>query len=139
MKSKENWVTHGERWINRQEGFASPSCCLRAAGLKGLGVFALRRFCEGETIDRVPVIVLPDPQWEIINRPELKHYYFKWDEKSVAIAFGFVSFTNHSDSPNAKWLQNYNEHLMEWIAIRDIEQNEEITSQYGCPLWFDIV
>jgi uncharacterized protein len=124
-------------WRQLPEALMPPMLRLKPAGIKGLGVFSLRRFHSGEIVERAPVIVLPDPQWQLLNLTALQHYYYYWDSDSVAIASGFGSFYNHSDTPNAKCIKRVDEQIMEWTAIRDIEADEEINIQYGCPVWFD--
>lgn len=117
--------------------FMPPMLCLKPSGFKGQGVFALRRFLTNEIVERVQVVVLPGPQWRLLNRTDLRHYYYKWGADAVAIASGFGLFYNHSDLPNARCVKHVNEQVMEWIAIRDIEPDEEITIRYDCPLWFE--
>ena len=111
--------------------------CLQSVDHKGLGVFALRRFQRGEVVERARVILMPGSQWEILNRTALEHYYYKWGSEAVCIASGFGSFYNHSDTPNVRYDPKFDEQVMEYIALRDIECGEEITIKYGCPIWFE--
>jgi len=88
---------------------------LKPSGFKGQGVFALRRFLTDEIVERVPVVVLPGPQWRRLNHASL--LLSMGDADAVAIASSFGLFYNHSDSPNARCVKHVNEHVMEWIAI----------------------
>jgi len=48
-------------------------------------------------------------------------------------------FYNHSDSPNATALRKFEDRIIEVVALRDIEINEEITIHYVCSPWFEVV
>ena len=110
----------------------------------GRGVFARRRIAKGETIERAPVIVIPEKQWLDLEKSILSQYAFDWGENDehAAIALGYVSIYNHSYTPNAQLEQLLNELMMEIVALKDIEPDEEITINYNGdpenhdPLWF---
>lgn len=106
---------------------------------KGRGVFAGRGFAKGELVERAPVIVLPDPQWEYLEKTALKDYYYTWGEDAIAIVVGFGMLYNHSDAPNVIVVRNFEEQLVELIALCDIKAGEEITHRYGCPPWFEVL
>lgn len=106
---------------------------------KGRGVFAQKRFTKGEMIENVPVIIIPDPQWELLNQTALGEYYFAWNEEASAFPLGFGVLYNHSDTPNADAIRNFEDKMIEVAAIRDIEIDEEITIHYVCPPWFEVV
>lgn len=103
---------------------------------KGRGVFAGRNFAAGELIEREYVIILPDDQCELLEKTNLKDYYFAWGENSSAIPLGFSLLYNHSEHPNAQTIRYLEQNIIEFIAIRDIQMGEEITYTYSCPLWF---
>jgi len=111
------------------------------AGDKGRGVFAQRRIAQGEVIECVPVIVLSDPQWQIIEQTTLKDYYYAWGD-GIALALGFAALYNHSYTPNAVYIKHIEEQTVEFVALRDIEAGEEITVNYNgrpddlSPVWF---
>src|SRR5438094_743720 len=110
----------------------------------GRGMFASRKFLKGELIERAPVIVIDEKQWPSAEKTILSNYAFDWGEhdEHAAIAFGYISIYNHSYSPNAQLEQMPDELMMEIIAIKDIEADEQITINYnGDPanqdaLWF---
>jgi uncharacterized protein len=114
-----------------------PMLCVRPTGTKGRGVVALRRFHKDETIERAGVLLIPDPQWEMLNQTTLQDYYYTWTEHSSVLVFGFGSFYNHSPHPNATVRRHVEELVMEYVALRDIEQGEEVCVDYDCPLWFE--
>lgn len=106
---------------------------------KGKGIIALKRFTEGQIIEQTPVIVLPDPQWKVLEKTKLKDYYIYWDENNSAVPLGVSVFYNHSENANALFIRHTVEGILDIIAMRDIEANEEITVTYHCPPWFEVV
>lgn len=110
---------------------------------KGRGVFAENNIQKGEMIERAPVLVLPDEQWQYINRTLLFSYCYSWHQET-ALALGFGSLYNHSYTPNAYYVKRYEEAEIDIVALRDIAAGEEILINYnGDPndkdaLWFAV-
>jgi SET domain-containing protein len=110
----------------------------------GRGMFATRKILKGELVERAPVIFLNEKQWPTAAKTILSDYGFDWGERDehASIALGYVSIYNHSYTPNAQLEQMLDELMMEVVAIKDIEANEEITINYNGeptsqdPLWF---
>lgn len=110
----------------------------------GRGMFATRKFVKGELIERAPVVAIDEKKWPNAAKTILSDYAFDWGENDehAAIAMGYISIYNHSYSPNAQLEQMLDEMMMEIIAIKDIEADEQITINYnGDPenkdeLWF---
>ena len=101
---------------------------------KGRGVFALRKYAAGETIEDAPVIVLPASQREYLKKTSLFHYFFNWGEREdsdCAVCLGFGSLYNHSTNPNAKYTRIYANQIMRFLAIKDIEKGDEICTNYN--------
>jgi uncharacterized protein len=113
---------------------------------KGRGVFSQQNFKRGEVIETCPVIVLPPEEIDSLELTQLYNYYFAWgpDSKDAAIALGYGSLYNHSYSPNARYYKDFENSLLRYICIRDIQKDEEITINYNCdpedktPVWFDL-
>lgn len=66
----------------------------------------------------------------------LNSYYFAWgkEQKRAALALGLGSIYNHSYTPNAIYILREDQQVMEFIAIRKILANDEITINYnGSP------
>jgi SET domain-containing protein len=61
------------------------------------------------------------------------------------MVLGNGSLYNHSFKPNAQYIRKYEDKLMEYVALQDIEVGEEITINYnGIPdnydeVWFDVI
>jgi SET domain-containing protein len=108
-------------------------------GRGGRGVFARRALIQGEIIERVPAIVIPRKQVfgespVALRACRISWYVFAWaakeNEDNVAIPLGYGSLYNHSYRPNAG-LRIELPDIMEFAAIRDIAQEEEITINYN--------
>ena len=110
-------------------------------------MFALRSFMKGELIEAAPVIDMPQTERNYIEKTKLLEYFFNWGEKNKdpAICLGYGSLYNHSYSPNAKFINNLDNRTIDFYALRDIQQGEEITVNYnGDPncksdVWFDVL
>ncbi len=112
------------------------------------GVFARRFIREGEVIERVPVILIPSNQVfgesaVALRACRLSWYVFGWGSQEghdcVALPLGYGSIYNHSYEPNAT-SQTELPDVMEFIAIKDIQPDEEITINYnGDPADMDPV
>ena len=113
---------------------------------KGRGVFAQRNFKEGEVIETCPVIVLPAEEIDALELTQLYSYYFAWgpESKDAAIALGYGSLYNHSYTPNARYYKDFDNSLIKYVCITDIQKDEEIIISYNwdpedkSPVWFDL-
>jgi SET domain-containing protein len=113
---------------------------------KGLGVFALKDFKEGEVIESAPVLTFTPKDRKNLEKTPLSHYIYPWKStRGAALALGNGSIYNHSYSPNADWKQNFKTKSMVYRAIKSIKKGEEILVNYnGEPDdqkeidWFDV-
>lgn len=112
---------------------------------KGRGVFAGQRFSSGALIERVPLIVLSAAEVERINDTILSVYTYAWGPEREAALLGYGMIYNHSYRPNAVYVRNMEACVIDYIALRDIEVDEEITVNYGGspdakdPVWFEVM
>lgn len=103
---------------------------------KGRGVYARCKFHAGEVIERVPVIVIPASQCDLIAATILDFYDYKWGDegKQRAIALGYGSLYNHSYQPNAHYTKLFDDREIVFVALQTIEIGQEITINYnGSP------
>jgi uncharacterized protein len=112
---------------------------------KGRGVFARRLICDGEVIERVPVLVLPVGETRSDSGPtRMAGYCFEWGRGTVAVALGYGSLYNHSYQPSARY-DDESGQIKVFRAIRDIAPGEEITVNYNgepgdeTPVWFKVM
>ncbi len=109
---------------------------------RGRGVFTAEEIAQGSTIEVCPVIVLPAQDKARIHASLLHDYYFDWEGRDVtAIALGYGSLYNHSDSPNADYEMDFSAETISIVAQRDIAPGEEICIDYTdgadrSTLWF---
>ncbi len=104
----------------------------------GRGVFATRRFADGEEIERCPMLVVDGARGESLAHGA-EGYVFNWGDEGTALALGFGSLYNHSFRPNATTTETSDELVI--TAVRDIEAGEEIFINYlgtaSEGVWFD--
>jgi SET domain-containing protein len=110
----------------------------------GRGMYAARDIKKGEMLDEAPVIISPKSEREHLKKTILNDYCFRWGEH-LAIALGYGSIFNHSYTPNARYITNIDNQSIDFYAMADIREDEEITVNYNgdpkdkSPLWFDVL
>lgn len=105
---------------------------------RGRGVVAIEPIGKGALIEASPVVrLLPDASPP--KSSPLFDYVFAWDEPpfAEAVAFGVVSLVNHAAPANATLACDIAGQTLRLLAAADIEAGEEITIDYGIPLWFE--
>lgn len=118
-----------EKLTTSSKIYLAPSAITEA----GRGVFAAQPIKKGEVIEECPVIVVQEKDAATLKETELRNYYFMWGEglRLVAIALGFGSLYNHSYEPNATYMKKPEEKMINFVAIKDIITDEEITVNYN--------
>lgn len=110
---------------------------------KGRGVVAARRIARGELIERALVVVMPPHEVTRLDGTVLEHYVYDW-AGGLAVALGNGSIYNHSYTPNASYTRRLDLQALEYTALRDVEEGEEILINYNgdpndrTPLWFTV-
>jgi hypothetical protein len=98
---------------------------------KGRGVFAMRDIAAGEIIEAAPVIPFvpgqPLPE-ELADMP------FDWADGRKCILLGKFQLANHANDPNTAF--DYEKSGIVFTARKNISAGEEVTYNYGVPLWF---
>ncbi len=111
----------------------------------GRGVFASQAIAVGSVIEACPVLELTIEDEALMKKDGVLYsYFFLWPKiPKVAIALGYGSLYNHSYNPNATYKKKINDAVVEYVAIKDIGPDEEITINYNNgnpndknPLWF---
>lgn len=98
------------------------------AGKMGRGVFAGKDFKERECIEKCPVIIIPGFQEEKWRGNVLEEYAFGF-EGNAALALGYGSLYNHSETPNATYEFRDGHVLIR--ASHLIKKGEQIFIDYG--------
>lgn len=104
---------------------------------KGRGVFASRPILKGETIERCWVMTLGvEESTQTKMLPTLNRYLFPWTDGQRAMISGEGLLYNHSvkeatgKDPNAECVLRRGISAVEFRALRDIPEGEEITWNY---------
>lgn len=101
----------------------------------GNGIFARAPIKKDELIEKCPIVLVAEHEVPDLRKTELMNYYFMWgDDKNfhkAAICLGFGSLYNHSYTPNATYKKNLTDNYIEFIAIEDIQKDQEITVNYN--------
>jgi uncharacterized protein len=113
--------------------------------LKGRSVHTASDITEGSIIEICPVIILSKDDTLNIHKTLLHDYYFLWnvEDNTSAIALGYGSLYNHSDTPNADFELVYGDNEIHIIATEDIAAGTEICIDYmsgkvgESGLWFE--
>jgi SET domain-containing protein len=118
---------------------------------KGKGAFAKKDIKKKTIIDVANVILIPNKDYKIIKKTVLYDYCYIWEdpkhkpEFENAITLSISQFINHSFEPNIKYLYDYKNKAIEFSAIRDIKEGEELTVNYNglvsdkSPVWFKVL
>ncbi|MDI2589636.1 SET domain-containing protein [Psychrobacillus sp. NEAU-3TGS] len=119
--------------------------CIKDTAKYGRGIFATRAIKKDELIEASPVIVSPKEEWKYLKKTVLYYYCFHWGKKDTAIALGYGALFNHSYTPNIRFKNNKENLTIDFHALEDIKEGEELTINYsGDPadmskLWFDVI
>ncbi|WP_047153436.1 SET domain-containing protein [Aneurinibacillus tyrosinisolvens] len=120
---------------------------IKNTGKYGRGIYAARDIKIGELIEESPVFVSPKTERKYLKKTVVFDYCFNWGEnyEDTAIALGYGSLFNHSYNPNATFINNLANLTVDFYAIADIKEGEEITINYNgepedkSPLWFEVI
>ena len=84
-------------------------------------VFATTAIKQGEVFDRAYALVIPDAEWQNIERSLLVNYCYPWGNEG-ALVLGAGSLYNHSYTPNARYIRRMDELVINYLGLRDIPQ-----------------
>jgi len=113
----------------------------------GRGVFARDDIKKNEIIETCPIIEVPRHDMSNLKESILVTYFFYFgkNKERLAIVLGFGSIYNHSYKPNSKFKIKNKEKIIDFIALSDIQKDDEITFNYynsgkpkKSPLWFEV-
>jgi len=103
---------------------------VKTSTISGSGVFAKENITPDTIIEKCPVLLLDSLPQVLVN------YCFVWPKsKSPALALGYGSLYNHSDSPNAKFTTDTKNKQILIRALTPIANGEEIFIHYS-EKWF---
>lgn len=115
----------------------------RNSDIHGTGMFCIDNILIDEIIETCRLIILDEKDTKIIDNTFLYNYYFSWENNCSAICLGNGSLYNHSIEPNAKYIKEFDNNKIVFVAIKDIKKGDEILVNYnGTPdcdkkVWFE--
>lgn len=113
------------------------------SSVHGWGVFAKERISEGEMFEETPYVVLFDRGQEKMpcNKEVLVDYRFSFpaniEWRHQVMPFGCGGIYNHSENANARWVSDDERKTFKFIALKDINQGEEIFTYYGPAMYWN--
>jgi SET domain-containing protein len=95
----------------------------------------------GTELERSPVIVVPLADLAARAEPPTvpDQYLLYWSDepgRELAMGGGLLMFYNHSAEPNVEFHTGPDGESISVVALRDVAAGEELTYDYGVPLWF---
>ncbi|MFW9990329.1 MAG: SET domain-containing protein-lysine N-methyltransferase [Candidatus Odinarchaeota archaeon] len=117
---------------------------------KGRGAFARKAIKKDTIIDVAYVVPIPNKEYKKIYKTILYDYCYIWEDPEHmpafrnAITLSISQFINHSFMPNLRYLYDYENKAIEFSAIKDISEGEELTVNYNglvddkSPMWFEV-
>ena len=118
---------------------------------KGKGAFAKKDIKKNIVIDVANVILIPNKDYKKIKKTVLFDYCYIWQDPKHkpgfenAITLSISQFINHSYEPNIRYLYDYKNKAIQFSAIREIKEGEELTVNYNglvndkSPVWFNVL
>lgn len=95
----------------------------------GRGVYSRSSIKKGQLIESSPILLIPHDEFNSSSVLDL--YVYKYDKNTAALALGFGSLFNHSDSPNIAYQVNYESNCIEFIAAKNIKAHSQLFIDYG--------
>jgi uncharacterized protein len=105
---------------------------------KGRGVFATRDISAGTVVSVAHCIPFPTDALE--GTPIEDHQFDYEQDNQDCIVLGVQQLINHADTPNCsyEWEVVDGQRMHKVYAARDIKAGEELSIDYGIPLWFKL-
>ncbi|KAI8989296.1 hypothetical protein BDB01DRAFT_781285 [Pilobolus umbonatus] len=110
---------------------------LRTDPIKGRGVFTRDKLKMHCLIEISPILLFNAEEYDKHGRYTiLDEYTYCWPG-GFALALGLGSMFNHNNTPNVGFIRDIPNKLIRYVALRDINPEEELCISYGNHLWFD--
>ena len=113
----------------------NPVITVKNYGPKGRGLCALEQIQEGTIIETLPVCVIQTDAYRHVKSLPFINHTFVWnkhpDGETGAIGFGLASLCNHKDEPNAMIMKDFSSEVIQLVALKSINSDEEITIRYN--------
>lgn len=104
--------------------YENDNIVVRPSPIEGLGVFSKRSFKQGEIVLKWNPKILT--KQEVADTPEVERRYLNTLSDDTVVLMQIPErYVNSSEYPNTKIIEKSD------IAVRDIKEGEEITSNYS--------
>jgi SET domain-containing protein len=129
----------------KQTNFLHPSLFIAKTKSMGQGVFTREALPAGALLETAPVIVMTGTERILLDQTLLHDYIFIWgdDEKSCALALGYVSLYNHSYASNCTYEMDFRKRIMSISTVHPVKRGAELFINYNgdwnneARVWFD--
>jgi len=117
----------------KQTNYLHPALFTAPTKNMGEGVYTKATLNAGTLIETAPVIVMSAAERLLLDKTLLHDYIFVWgdDEKSCALALGYISLYNHSYASNCEYEMDFKRGLMSVKTVRDIKRGSELFINYN--------
>ena len=117
----------------KQTNYLHPALFTAKTRNMGQGVFTREALPAGLLLEMAPVIVLSCAECLLLDKTLLHDYIFVWgdDEKSCALALGYVSLYNHSYSSNCEYEMDFKKSLMSVKTVHAVKRGAELFINYN--------
>jgi SET domain-containing protein len=118
----------------RQGYFISAKIMVGQVRGKGRGVLARSHIAAEELIEYSPMLTCTAD--EIPKEGHSFSDFMFHCGDGLALGLGYASLYNHADEPNCAFHIDAKREAIGFTALRRIAAGEELTIDYGIPLWF---
>ncbi|KAF9585766.1 hypothetical protein BGW38_000851 [Lunasporangiospora selenospora] len=109
---------------------------IQDCGAKGRGVVTKSFIPSRTLVDISPILLFPTEEYNTHGQfTQLDHYTYRW-QGGMALALGLGSMFNHSKYPNVGFQRDFENKMIRYTTLRDIQSGEELCISYGPNLWF---
>ncbi|KAI8889877.1 protein methyltransferase [Backusella circina FSU 941] len=111
---------------------------LRNDPVKGRGVFTKDIIASNTLVEISPVLLFNPTEYANHGKHTiLDHYTYCWPGGYYGLALGLGSMFNHNSTPNVGFIRDFNNKLIRYVTLREIQPEEELCISYGNHLWFE--
>ena len=111
---------------------------LRNHPIRGRGVFPKESIKRNTLVEISPVLLFAPEEYKTHGQyTVLDHYTYVWKGGQFALALGLGSMFNHASTPNVGYYRDFENNVIRYTTMRDIEPDEELCINYGSNLWFE--
>ncbi|MEJ7912838.1 MAG: SET domain-containing protein [Chitinophagaceae bacterium] len=117
----------------KQTNYLHPAVFAAPTKNMGEGVYTREALTAGTLIETAPVIVMSAAERLLLDKTLLHDYIFVWgdDEKSCALALGYISLYNHSYASNCEYEMDFKRRRMSVKTVRDVKRGSELFINYN--------